>query len=106
MCFPEVFARLSRPEIDPGRVAELQRLTAEHAKQLEGSADGAAIASSVADLSALLDLGKPWTLVLLDPTGRSKISPMDGVKVSPGLAPMESISEAEDAAKPDFDGVD
>ena len=78
----------------------------EHAKQLEGSADGAAIASSVADLSALLDLGKPWTLVLLDPTGRSKISPMDGVKVSPGLAPMESISEAEDAAKPDFDGVD
>jgi mediator of RNA polymerase II transcription subunit 31 len=78
----------------------------EHAKQLEGSPDGAAIASSVADLSALLDLGKPWTLVLLDPTGRSKISPMDGVKVTPGLTPLESIEETEAAAKAELEDVD
>jgi hypothetical protein len=78
----------------------------EHAKQLEGSPDGAAIASSLADLSGFLDLGKPWTLVLLDPTGRSKISPMDGVKVSPGLAPLETISEAEAAAKAELEDVD
>jgi hypothetical protein len=56
------------------------------------------IMETVEELNKLLDVEKPWTWIVHDPSGMSEFKPDDGVQVEVGVAREEAAEEAAEEA--------